>query len=178
MAVCLLNQDVLKSNFCGYSLGAFNRVYLANYEEVSATVINTENGQEVTGITMSDGKEWYKIDIAKNSGSWTDELIVTDAGAKYRTQTINFNIIAAYNKNMADVVDALSLGKYIAVIEKNDGTNVMLGRLAGLEASVATVGGSEDDSVVNGLQVTLTCNTAEVALPVSDNAMKTVKGGE
>lgn len=176
MAVCLLNQDVLKSNFCGYSLGAFNRVYLANYDEVSATVINTENGQEVTGITMSDGKVFYKFDIARNSGSWTDELVVTDAGAKYRTQTINFNVNGAYTKNMADVVDALSLGKYVAVIEKNDGTSVMLGRLAGIEASVVTVGGSEDDSVVNGIQVTLTCNTAEVALPVSENAMKTVKG--
>ena len=176
MAVCLLNQDVLKSNFCGYSLGAFSRVYLANYDEVSATVINTENGQEVTGITMSDGKVFYKFDIAKNSGSWTDELVVTDAGAKYRTQTINFNVNGTYTKNMADVVDALSLGKYVAVIEKNDGTNVMLGRLSGIEASVVTVGGSEDDSVVNGIQVTLTCNTAEVALPVSDEAMAVVKG--
>lgn len=175
MAVCLLNQDVLKSNFCGYSLGAFNRVYLANYDEVSATVINTENGQEVTGITMSTGKVFYKFDIAKNSGSWTDELVVTDAGAKYRTQTINFNVNGTYTKNMADVVDALSLGKYVAVIEKNDGTNVMLGRLSGIEASVVTVGGSEDDSVVNGIQVTLTCNTAEVALPVSDEAMAVVK---
>lgn len=176
MAVCLLNQDVLKSNFCGYSLGAFNRVYLANYDEVSATVINTENGQEVTGITMSDGKVFYKFDIAKNSGSWTDELVVTDAGAKYRTQTINFNVNGTYTKNMADVVDALSLGKYVAVIEKNDGTNVMLGRLSGIEASVVTVGGSEDDSVVNGIQVTLTCNTAEVALPLNEAAMAVVKG--
>lgn len=176
MAVCLLNQDVLKSNFCGYSLGAFSRVYLANYDEVSATVINTENGQEVTGITMSDGKVFYKFDIAKNSGSWTDELVVTDAGAKYRTQTINFNVNGAYTKNMADVVDALSLGKYVAVIEKNDGTNVMLGRLSGIEASVVTVGGSEDDSVVNGIQVTLTCNTAEVALPLNEAAMAVVKG--
>lgn len=176
MAICLLNQDVLKSNVCGYSLGAFNRIYLANYEEVSATTIDTASGQSVTGITMQTGKEFYKIDIAKNSGSWTDELVVADSGAKYRTQTINFNVIGAYTKKMPDIVDALSLGKYIAVIEKNDGTNVMLGRVAGLEASVVTVGGSEDDSVVNGLQCTLTCNTAEVALPVSDDAMEVVKG--
>ena len=176
MAICLLNQDVLKSNVCGYSLGSFNRIYLANYEEVSATSVDTSSGQVVTAITMSQGKEFYKIDIAKNSGSWTDELVVADSGAKYRTQTINFNIVGAYNPNLADVVDALSLGKYVAVIEKNDGSAVMLGRVAGLEASVATVGGSEDDSVVNGIQCTLTCNTAEVALPLSDDALATVKG--
>lgn len=176
MAVCLLNQDILKSNVCGYSLGSFSRVYLANYDQVSATSVSTSSGQVVTAITMTTGSSFYKIDIAKNSGSWTDELVVADSGAKKRTQTINFNVIGTYTPELVDVVDALSLGKYVAVIEKNDGNSVMLGRVAGLEASVVTVGGSEDDSVVNGIQVTLTCDTAETALPVSDDAMATVKG--
>lgn len=178
MAVCVLNQDVLKSNVCGYSLGSINRIYIANYEDVTATAINTTNGQIVTSITLANDTHYYKIDPAKNSASWTDELVVEDSGAKYRTQTVNFNIIGSYTKELADVVDALSLGKYNVVLEKNDGSYVMLGRNAGLEANVVTVGGSDDNSVVNGIQVTLAANTAEVALPLSEDAIATVKGGE
>lgn len=177
MANCLLNNDLIKSTICGYSLAEISRIYLANYEEVTATTVDTEDGQTVATITMASGKKFYKIDPAKNSATWTDELVVTDSGSKYRTHTLNFNIIGSYSAEWADVVDALALGKYIAVVKRSDGVYVMLGRTAGLEATVATVGGSSDDSVVNGLQVTLTANAAEVALPLSTTAIATVEGG-
>lgn len=175
MAICKLNQDVLKSTNCGYSLGSIKYIYLANYEDVSGSSIDTASGQSVTAITMASGAQFYKIEPARNSASWTDELVVNDDGSKYRTHTINFNVVGTYNANMADVVDALSLGKYVAVLEKNDGNMVMLGRTAGVEASVTTVGGSDDNSVVNGIQVTLTANAAEVALPVVGTAVDVVK---
>lgn len=177
MANCLLNNDLIKSTICGYSLGEIARIYLANYEEVTATTVDTEDGQAVATITMASGKKFYKIDPAKNSATWTDELVVTDSGSKYRTHTLNFNVIGSYSAEWADVVDALALGKYVAVVKRSDGVYVMLGRTAGLEASVATVGGSSDDSVVNGLQVTLTANAAEVALPLSNTAISVVEGG-
>lgn len=175
MAICALNQDVLKSTNCGYSLGAINRIYLANYDDVSATTVDTTSGQSVTGITMASGKQFYKIDPAKNSANWTDELVVEDSGGKYRTHKIVFNIVGTYTPEMVDVVDALSLGRYIAVLEKADGSAVMLGRTAGVEAEVVTVGGSDDNSVVNGIQVTLNKNVAETALPLSADALAVVK---
>lgn len=178
MANCLLNDDLLKSTLCGYSLGEIARIYLANYEDVSATTLDTSRGgTSVDTITMVSGKRFYKIDPAKNSATWTDELQVADSGAKYRTHTLNFNIIGSYNPAWADIIDALALGKYIAVIKRSDGVFVMLGRTAGLEATVATVGGSSDDSVVNGLQVTLTANAAEIALPLGQKAINVVING-
>lgn len=176
MAICKLNTDVLKSNFCGYSLGSISRIYIANYEDVTATAVDTTSGQVVTAITLASGATYYKIDPGKNSASWQDELVVEDSGAKYRTQTVNFNVIGSYTKELVDVVDALSLGKYNVVLEKNDGSYVMLGRNAGLEAQVVTVGGSDDNSIVNGIQCTLNANTAEAALPLSEAAIATVKG--
>lgn len=177
MANCLLNDDLLKSTLCGYSLGEIARIYLANYEDVSATTLDTSGGTAVDTITMVSGKRFYKIDPAKNSATWTDELVVADSGAKYRTHTLNFNVIGSYTPEWADIIDALALGKYVAVIKRSDGVYVMLGRTAGLEATVATVGGSSDDSVVNGLQVTLTANAAEIALPLNQTAVDTVTGG-
>jgi hypothetical protein len=175
MANCLLNDDLLKSTLCGYSLGEIARIYLANYEDVSATTLDTASGTSVDTITMVSGKRFYQIDPAKNSATWTDELVVADSGAKYRTHTLNSNIIGSYTPEWADIIDALALGKYVAVIKRSDGVFVMLGRTAGLEATVATVGGSSDDSVVNGLQVTLTANAAEIALPLSETAIRTVE---
>lgn len=177
MAVCTLGQDVLRSNVCGYSLGAISRIYLANYEDVSATTIDTTSGQSVTGITMVSGKTFYVIEPAKNSANWSDTLVVNENGSKYRQHQVVFNIVGAYSPELADVVDALSLGKYVAVLEKNDGQAVMLGRTAGVEAEAVVLGGSDDNSVVNGIQVTLNANTAEVALPLSDAAMAVVKNG-
>lgn len=177
MANCLLNDDLLKSTLCGYSLGEIARIYLANYEDVSATTLDMHSGTAVSTITMVSGKRFYKIDPAKNSATWTDELQVADSGAKYRTHTLNFNIIGSYTPEWADIIDALALGKYIAVIKRSDGVFVMLGRTAGLEATVATVGGSSDDSVVNGLQVTLTANAAEIALPLKQTAIDVVTNG-
>ena len=177
MAICLLNQDALKTTQCGYSLAEIVRIYLANFDEVSATTLSTgASGQSVATITMEEGKKFYKIDPARNSATWTDELVVTDAGSKYRTHTINFNIGANLTPDMADIIDALSLGKYVAVIQKSDGSYAMLGRLTGVEASVVTMGGSSDDSVFNGAQVTLTANTNEVALPLEATAIATVTG--
>lgn len=175
MAICALNQNVLKSTNCAYTLGSISAIYLANYDEVSGTSVDTASGQSVTGISMTTGATFYKIEPARNSASWTDELVVNDDGSKYRTHTVNFNVVGAYDANMVDVVDALSLGKYVAVLEKNDGGMVMLGRTAGVEASTATVGGSDDNSVVNGIQVTLTANMAEAALPVTGDAVNVVK---
>lgn len=177
MAICELNKDLLKSTLCGYSLGAISRIYLANYEDVKATTLSSTNGcTEVASITMDTDKVWYKIDPAKNSASWTDELVVNDDGSKYRTHTLNFNVIGAFDCSMPDVIDALSLGKYIAVIQKNDGTYAMLGRTAGLEADVVTAGGSDDNGTVNGVQVTLSANTAECAIPLSTTAIEVVTG--
>lgn len=175
MANCTLNSDLLKSNLCGYSLGEIARIYLANYEDVSATTLDTSGGTSVDTITMVSGATFYKIDPAKNSATWTDELVVADSGAKYRTHTLNFNVIGSYTPTWADIVDALALGKYIAVVKRSDGVYVMLGRTAGLEATVATIGGSSDDSVVNGLQVTLTANAAEIALPLNQTAIDVVE---
>ena len=175
---CLLNKDLLKSTTCGYSLPEITRVYLANYEQVSATTISAGTGadagcEEVTAITMASGGTWYKIDPAKNSASFTDDLTVGDSGNKYRTQSLTFTVNGAYDACLHGVLDSLSLGKYVAVIKTAEGTHLMLGRITGLEAESASFGGGGD---TNGLVVTLRANTTESALPLSDAAVATVEG--
>lgn len=171
MAICKLNDNWLRTSSCGYQLGAITMIYAVNASDIETTTIDTTDGQEVSGITFAQGAEVYSLEPARNSASWSDTLVVNDNGTKYRTHLVAFNLLGNYSKEQADVVDAISLGKYVIVVAKADGGYVMLGRLNGLEATVATIGGSEDDSVPNGLQVSMEANQAEVALPLSAEAV-------
>ena len=171
MAICKLNDNWLRTSSCGYQLGAITMIYAVNASDIETTTIDTTDGQEVSGITFATGAEVYQLEPARNSASWSDTLVVNDNGTKYRTHLVAFNLLGNYSKEQADVVDAISLGKYVIVVAKADGGYVMLGRLNGLEATVATIGGSENDSVPNGLQVSMEANQAEVALPLSAEAV-------
>lgn len=77
MAVCKLNSDILKSDFCGYSLKQIVDLYIANSEDVTSTTIGqpTEGkGVEVQTITLASSAKYYHVEPAKNTATYTDEL--------------------------------------------------------------------------------------------------------
>lgn len=170
MAVCLLNQSLTKTAQCGYSLPQIVELYLMNFGEVTGTTVAKN---EVTAITMGDSAKVYKVEPAINSASWSDNLAVGASGNKYRIHTIGFSYSSAYNAGMVDSVDALSLGKYLAVARMADGSYLMFGRNVGLEAAADGVNnsGSGDATAEAGLVVSLTANTLEAALPLSEEAV-------
>lgn len=183
MAVCLLDKGLTKDTQCGYSLPKIVELYLANFGEVTGTTV-ADN--EVTAITMATSGEggsattaqWYKVEPAINSASWSDNLAVGGSGNKYRIHTVGFSYGSAYNAGMVETVDALSLGKYLAVARMADGSYLMFGRNVGLEADADGVNnsGSGDASADAGLVVSLSANVLEAALPLSAAAIATVVG--
>lgn len=182
MANCILNRDLLRTSSCGYSLPEVKDIYLANFSEIktSAGTDTSETGctgEVVTSIAASATGEtptFYHIEPSKNSVSFTDELVVDDAnGNKYRTHTLTFSLSNKYDSCLHMDFDALSLGRYFAVVVTADGNWLALGRLTGLEASAATLAGGQDQ---NGITVTLSANVAESAMPLSAAAIAVVKG--
>ena len=173
MAICLLNQDILRSNTCGYSLKQITDLYLANYEEVSATTLGTE-GNTVASITMATGGRFYHIEPAKDSASYEDALQEGDSGSKYRTTTITWSMTGTYDGDMVDTLDALSLGKFMAVAKLTDGNYILFGRLVGLEAETASLSSDAEATGFNGIEVTLTADVVESPLPLEDTAIATV----
>lgn len=171
---CKLSQDILRTSNCGYSLPEIVDIYLANEEDITATALSAETcGESVTGITMATDTKFYHIQPAKNSASFSDELVVGDNGSKYRTHTLTFNVSGQYTSCMHQNLDDLSLGKYVAVVKTAEGSYLMLGRLTGLEASTAVLSGGGDQ---NGLQIVLSANVTESAVPVTGDAIATVTG--
>lgn len=182
---CSLNRDLLRTSSCGYSLPEVKDIYLANYSDVSASTVNdgiaypdttattTCSGSVVTSIALKPSAKFFHIEPAKDSVTFEDTLVVEDNGNKYRTHSLTFNISGKYNQCLHDDLDALALGRYFAVVVTADGTWLALGRTAGLEAETATLSGGGDN---NGLQIVLTANVTESAVPLTEAAVNTVKG--
>ena len=175
MAICTLSKDLLKSNYCDYSLPEVKDIYIANFTDVleANRDYDCESGVTISAITMATGTSFYHIEPAKNSVTFTDELVVEDNGNKYRTHTLTFNLSGKYDKDMNCPVDALSLGRFFCVVVTSDGQWLALGRSTGLEASAQTIAGGGDS---NGITVTLSANVAETAVALSEAAINTVKG--
>ena len=108
---CSLNKDLLRTNTCGYSLPEVKDIYVANFSDVTSAPVeyDCESGVSVTAITLANSAKFYHIEPAKNSVTFTDELVVEDNGNKYRTHTITFNLTGKYDKDMVCPVDALAL---------------------------------------------------------------------
>ena len=175
MAICALNRDLLRTTSCGYNLPEVKDIWLANFTDVTDSKISSGECAEVTALTLASGASFYHIEPAKNSVTFTDELVVEDNGNKYRTQTLTFNVVGTYDACMRDTLDALSLGRYFAVAVDANGSWLALGRLTGLEAETATLSGGGD---TNGITVTLSANVTESAIPLSDAVIAIVKGEE
>lgn len=179
MAVCKLAQDILKSTFCGYSLKQIVELYIANAEDVTATTVGAPTdgkGVEVKTVTLAASAKFYKIEPAKNTATFTDSLQVGDGGSKYRQSSITWNISGEYTSEMVDVLDALSLGRFVIVAKLSDGSYVMFGRLTPMEAETASLESAAEATGFNGITVTFTNSTVESPLPLSEDAVKTVLG--
>ena len=179
MAVCKLAKDILKSTACGYSLKQIVDLYLANYEDITASTVGkpTEgDGVEVKTITLANEAKFYHIEPAKDTATFTDTLQVGDGGSKYRQTEITWNIAGTYTPNMVDILDALSLGRYAIVARLSDGSYVMFGRLTPLEATVASLQSAAEATGFNGITVTFQNSTVESPLPLSAEAIQTVLG--
>lgn len=175
MALCQLKKDLLRTTSCGFSLPTVSDIWLANFSDVSATSIKDgEDGcVEVTAVTMDNEAKFYHIEPAKDSTEFSDSLAVGDSGNKYRTHSLTFTVPGTYDACMAGVLEALSLGRYVAIIKTAEGNYLMLGRLSGLEADADgsnLAGGSN----ANGITVTLSANVTEVALPVASDVIEKV----
>lgn len=179
MAVCKLSNDILRSTFCGYSLKQIVELYIANAEDVTGTTVGAPEeggGVEVKTITLAATKKFYKIEPAKDTATFTDSLQVGDGGSKYRQSSITWNISGEYTAEMVDVLDALSLGRFIIVARLSDGSYVMFGRLTPMEAETASLESAAEATGFNGITVTFTNSTVESPVPLSEAAIKTVLG--
>lgn len=167
---CNLNNSVLKTSFCGYALNSVKDLYLANKNDVDEISYDTDGA--VSAVTLADSAKWNRIEPSTDSASYTDALAVIDGGGKYRTHTVTFSMAGDYTPAMVSVVDALSLGEFVAVARLASGSFVLLGSKAvGLTADEVQNIGAGSATEFSGVQVTLSADVTVTSAPLSAEAI-------
>lgn len=178
---CKLTKS-LDNKLCLYAIAGAAEVYLANFyspvvgtaavENAIAYAVDTDG--YISDIFLPTGEFFYKLNGADNTISFTDALLAGGNGGKYRQHTLN----AVLNQLDIDVLgegDAISLGKYIAIVVDNSGRVLILGRTGGLSAPAGgfdyNSGAAEADAV--GWTVLLQGTSTEIAKILLDKTVIT-----
>lgn len=143
---CLLNTKISKS--CGYLVGGITELYLTNWEEV-----NTITSGTTTWTTGATQAKWFKFVPEKNSGSYIDELTVNNS-MKSRNHSVSFRVNKK-DQTSLDTMDQLSLATLVAIVKDRTGNYVVLGKINGMEATVASSSSGQNETDESGLLVTL-----------------------
>ncbi len=140
MAGCKLTKS-LDNKACKYSIAGARAVYLANFytpvegdaATANAIAYQFDDDGYISSIHLPEGEYFYEIQGENNTISFTDALLAGGNGGKYRQHTVNSTL----NQLDIDVLnegDAISLGRFIAVVIDNAGRIIVLGRTSGLTA--------------------------------------------
>ena len=173
---CKISTNILKSDFCGYSLPEILDLYLINFDELSGTQTATgaqTDCESVSAITLESGAKVYKIEPNEGSATFTDTLTIANNGSKYRVHSVTWTNPGQYTDCAHTAMDNLALGRYVVVVHTAEGSYLMLGRISGLTASEQTLGGGADGA---GVSTTLSGNAAESVIPLSESAVTTLLG--
>lgn len=169
---CKLTSNITKEN-CNYSVAGVKALYLYNYDSENTYTPDPDTAA-ITAITLADGAKAYKIDFVENTASFSDELAVNGNGGKYRTHTANFTL-SEYDYNILNQGDALSLGKFTAVVVDKSGRVVVLGRTNGLSATAFNYASGAAEADANGWTVTMAGTEMEIGrLLESESVIKAI----
>lgn len=173
---CKLTANIRKEN-CQYRVAGIRVIYLINHDSNPAFTFEQgtegEEGNKVIGkIEMPAGESIYKVNFAEGTASWSDELAVNGNGGKYRTHTVNFTV-SEYDYNILNQGDALSLGRFIAIVVDKSGRAVMLGRNNGLSATSFNYASGAADADANGWTTVLAGTEIEIGKLLKDESIIT-----
>jgi len=163
---CKLTANITKEN-CHYTVAGVKALYLFNYEAGNKYEFEDET---IKTISLADGEKAYKIDFADGSASWSDELAVNGNGGKYRTHTVNFTL-SEYNYNLLNQGDALSLGRFTAVIVDKSGRSVILGRNNGLSTTSFNYASGAADADASGWTTIMAGTEMEIGKLLTDESV-------
>lgn len=158
---CKLTQNITKDK-CAYSVAGIKAIYLLNYDSANEYTFGVdEKAGEIATIALANDGKAYKVDFIDNTASFSDELAVNGNGGKYRTHTLNFTL-SEYDYRILNQGDALSLGKFTAIVVDKNNRVITLGRNNGLNATAFNYASGAAEADANGWTVTMAGTEIEV----------------
>lgn len=172
---CKLTTNITKNN-CHYRVAGVKAIYLINYDanprfEFKKNADNNGfDSQIISKITLDEGESIYKVNFVEGTGSFSDELAANGSGGKYRTHTVNFTV-SQQDYNAMNQGDALSLGRFVAIVVDKSGRAIVLGRNNGLNATSFNYASGAADADANGWTTALAATELEIAKQLEDESV-------
>jgi len=178
---CKLTKS-LDNKICAYAIAGAGTTYLANYYPpvLGAVAVAGNIAYEfdedgyISNITLPVDEVFYKLEGAANTVSFVDALLAGGNGGKYRQHTLNA-VLNQFDIDVLNEGDALSLGKFLAIVVDNAARVVALGRTGGLSAPAGgfdyNSGAAEADAT--GWTVILQGTSSEIAKLLVDETVVT-----
>jgi N-methylhydantoinase B/oxoprolinase/acetone carboxylase alpha subunit len=130
---------------CTTSVGGIKEVYIANYEDVTAVTLDTENGL-IDTITMANSAKFKKYQFRKQTGSMTSTLNVDEvAGINYVSTEVNL-VFTKMETSKRLEMSALAVGQLAMIVK--DGNNKYW--YLGYNDYVSAVGGGGNSGTAKG----------------------------
>jgi hypothetical protein len=181
MAGCKLTQS-LENKACEYKVAGASQIFLANFYPMR---IGKDAGDHniayevdadgyISAIHLPANESFYEISGENGTLSWADTLLQSGNGGKYRQHTVNA-VLSQYDMSVVDEGDALSLGKFIAIVIDKSNRIIVLGRTSGLTAPAGgfDYNSGAADADANGWTVILQGSSMELGPLVKDMSVIT-----
>lgn len=174
---CKLTANITKEN-CQYQVAGIKAIYLINLDsnpvfEFKKNIDGTTGDNRVISkITLDPSEFIYKVNFVDGTASFSDDLAVNGNGGKYRTHTVNFTV-SEYDYNTMNQGDALSLGRFVAIVVDKSGRSIVLGRNNGLNATSFNYASGAADADANGWTTVLAGTELEIAKLLEDESIIT-----
>ena len=161
---------------CDVSMGGLKKVWIANYDDVSAVTYTYENSAdtsstkvEIASIVMETGKKFYPYTFKRNTANFVTTLNVAPENASnYKTTVITLQFGRMDTTKRLEVA-ALSLNDLVVICEDNNSNRWYFG----ITTPVSANGGSGQSGTAmadaNMYQIQLEANELEWPLPLAGN---------
>lgn len=167
-------------NDCLGNLGGVSEVWLAHYDSVTAstgtTTINGVSGVPIiTAFTLDTGETFVKYYVRKNTSSLSSTLNVNDNGSTYVSTELNL-VFARMDAQKRLEMNALAKEDIVALVKTANGNWIYLGKDNPVTSSAGTgeTGVQRGDN--NQYTATLTDESDDYPMFVSDDAISAVIG--
>lgn len=169
---CKLTANVNKTN-CSYQVAGLLALYLINFDTANKWTLEEDNEKIISAILLAgETDKAFKLEFSDGSASFTDELATNGNGGKYRTHTVNFTL-SEYDYNILNQGDALSLGKFTAVVVDKNRRCIVLGRNNGLSATSFNYASGAADADSSGWATVLAGTETEIGKLLKDESVIT-----
>lgn len=154
-------------------MGGIKKAYIANYDDVTAITVTTD---QITALTMATGAKFKEFAFRKGSSSFTSTLNVDPTnGISYVSTEINL-VFSRMETTKRIEMAALAVGELAVIVEDMNGKLWYFGKDEAVVASAGdgVTGAARTDR--NGYSITLQDNCTTFPLEATSAALEDALG--